>query len=219
VSAAFRDKLRALLAGRGMSQNELARRSHYNAAYLSKVINGRKPVPRELAVRLDELLGADGELAALAPVRVAVTVPYGPGSCPAPIRQQLAVMSGQIEVLRTDVSALTEVVTFALLGVSPAAVAGGKTRRPADAGGVKYTSRREAQTKAALAQAKLAKEERRAVRHERKAEGTEHREAEAEQREQAAEGLPWYRQPTLGAAIAAARKNKGNDHADGHHEA
>jgi hypothetical protein len=94
-----------------------------------------------------------------------------------------------------------------------------KTASLSTFGGVKYTSRREAQTKEALAQAKLAKEERTAVRHERKAEGTEHRVAEAEQREQAAEGLPRYRQPTLGAAIAAARKNKGNDHADGHHEA
>ena len=94
-----------------------------------------------------------------------------------------------------------------------------KTASLSTLGGVKYTSRREAQTKAALAQAKLAKAERKAVTHERKAEDAGHREAEAEQREQAAEGLPWYRQPTLGAAIAAARKNKGDAHADGHHEA
>jgi hypothetical protein len=90
-----------------------------------------------------------------------------------------------------------------------------KTASLSTLGGVKYTSRREAQTKAALAQAKLAK----AVTHERRAEGAERRVAGAEQREQAAEALPWYRQPTLGAAIAAARKNKGNDHVDGHHEA
>jgi hypothetical protein len=41
-----------------------------------------------------------------------------------------------------------------------------KTASLSTLGGVKYTSRREAQTKAALAQAKLAKAERKAVEHE-----------------------------------------------------
>jgi len=40
-----------------------------------------------------------------------------------------------------------------------------KTASLSTFGGVKYTSRREAQTKAALAQAKLAKAERKAVEH------------------------------------------------------
>jgi hypothetical protein len=72
-------------------------------------------------------------------------------------------------------------------------------------GAVKYTSKREAQTKAALAEAKLAKEQRKGLRAERYAEAAAVRAAAAED---AAQGKPWYRQPTLGAAISAALRGE-----------
>jgi transcriptional regulator with XRE-family HTH domain len=60
----FSDLLDRLRAERGMSLRELARSSHYDVGYLSKVINGHKLGSRELALQLDVLLGADGQLAA-----------------------------------------------------------------------------------------------------------------------------------------------------------
>lgn len=61
----FGDELRRLLAERGMTLGELARRSNYDKGYLSKVMNGHKPASTALARRLDELLGAAGGLMAL----------------------------------------------------------------------------------------------------------------------------------------------------------
>jgi transcriptional regulator with XRE-family HTH domain len=63
---AFGDELRRLLAERGMSLNEAARQAPCNAGYLSKVASGRKRPSPKMAHRLDEVLGADGTLAALA---------------------------------------------------------------------------------------------------------------------------------------------------------
>jgi transcriptional regulator with XRE-family HTH domain len=62
----FGDEVRRLLAERGMSLPELARRSHYDDGHLSKVLSGRKRATAELGLRLDDILGADGILAALA---------------------------------------------------------------------------------------------------------------------------------------------------------
>jgi transcriptional regulator with XRE-family HTH domain len=62
----FGDEVRRLLAERGMSLRELARRSHYDDGHLSKVLSGRKRATAELGLRLDDILGADGILAALA---------------------------------------------------------------------------------------------------------------------------------------------------------
>lgn len=60
----FGAELGRLRAQRGMSLHELARRSHYDVGYLSKVSSGRKRGSRELALQLDALLAADGRLAA-----------------------------------------------------------------------------------------------------------------------------------------------------------
>jgi transcriptional regulator with XRE-family HTH domain len=60
----FSEQLDRLRAERGMSLHELARRSHYDVGYLSKVINGHKRGSRELALRLDKLLGAGGQIVA-----------------------------------------------------------------------------------------------------------------------------------------------------------
>ncbi len=62
--ADFGDEVRRLLAERGMSLRELARRSHYHVSYLSNVCNGRKPPTAQMAAELDELLGAGGKLTA-----------------------------------------------------------------------------------------------------------------------------------------------------------
>jgi transcriptional regulator with XRE-family HTH domain len=63
----FVSELRRLISDSGVSLRELARRSNYDNGHLSKIINGRKPVTTELALRLDDVLGAEGRLAALAP--------------------------------------------------------------------------------------------------------------------------------------------------------
>jgi seryl-tRNA synthetase len=94
-----------------------------------------------------------------------------------------------------------------------------KTASLSTLGAVKYTSRREAQTKAALEDARMVKAQRRALdaqaklaEAQRKALSGRIGAAEAEQREQAAEGQPWYRQPTIGAAVRACRESKKDDH-------
>jgi hypothetical protein len=66
-------------------------------------------------------------------------------------------------------------------------------------GGVKFTSRREAQTKAAHAQGKQARQEAKLAKAERKALGAE-TEAQAAQAGQD----KWYEQKTVGGAIGAA---------------
>ena len=60
----FSAELGRLHREHGLSLHELARRSHYDAGYLSKVIRGYKHGSRELALHMDKLLGADGALVA-----------------------------------------------------------------------------------------------------------------------------------------------------------
>jgi len=60
-------EVRRLLAERGMSLRELARRSHYHASHVSNVLNGRKRVTAHMAEDIDKTLGAGGKLAALVP--------------------------------------------------------------------------------------------------------------------------------------------------------
>ena len=130
---AFGDTVRALLAERGWSLGELARRSHYNKGYLSKVLNGIKPGSRALAGHLDELLGAGGELAALIPVpvpRPRLYVPLQPrrtaagdgelaagdGELAAAIRE----LNGRLEALTEALSAAAGSQRGAEAGASPA---------------------------------------------------------------------------------------------------
>jgi transcriptional regulator with XRE-family HTH domain len=68
----FGDEVARLLAERGMSLRQAARLAHYDVSYLSKVVNGRKPGSRELAVVLDKVLGSGGVLADLVPDAPAV---------------------------------------------------------------------------------------------------------------------------------------------------
>jgi len=60
-------ELRRLLAERGMSLRDLARHVPCDSGNLSKIARGQKRPSPELAGRLDEVLGAGGGLAALAP--------------------------------------------------------------------------------------------------------------------------------------------------------
>jgi transcriptional regulator with XRE-family HTH domain len=61
----FGDELCRLLAERGMSQRELARRANYDAGHINKICRGTKPATAKLAARLDAVLGAGGALVAL----------------------------------------------------------------------------------------------------------------------------------------------------------
>lgn len=81
-----------------------------------------------------------------------------------------------------------------------------KTASVCTFGLVKFTSRREAQTKQALAQAKLYRAQARATERPEVPSGYEYRPVLPGNGP--VTGLPWYRQPTLGAAILALRENQ-----------
>lgn len=74
----FGEELGRLRAERGLSLHELARRSHYDVGYLSKVSSGHKRGSRELALRLDKLLTADGQLIAAWDATTRPPVPASP---------------------------------------------------------------------------------------------------------------------------------------------
>jgi transcriptional regulator with XRE-family HTH domain len=57
--ADFADEVRRLMADRGLSLRGLARAVGYDPSHLSKILSGRKPPLPYLAVRLDDVLGAD----------------------------------------------------------------------------------------------------------------------------------------------------------------
>ncbi|MBV9857653.1 MAG: helix-turn-helix domain-containing protein [Streptosporangiaceae bacterium] len=83
----FGEKLVALMEARGLSAAETARRVACSAGYLCNVIHGRKRPSRRVAARLDDLLEAGGELAALAETAEVVTgdgEPAPRGNAPAP---------------------------------------------------------------------------------------------------------------------------------------
>jgi transcriptional regulator with XRE-family HTH domain len=69
--ATFGERARELMAAQGISVRELARRSFYDKAHISRVLSGQKAAGAELAGRLDSVLGADGTLAELADDRLA----------------------------------------------------------------------------------------------------------------------------------------------------
>jgi transcriptional regulator with XRE-family HTH domain len=65
----FGEKMRALMTERGISLRGLAKATHYDVGYLSRVANDLKRPSHPLAGRLDTVLGADGALLELAPNR------------------------------------------------------------------------------------------------------------------------------------------------------
>ena len=64
--AVFADKVRRLMAERGMSLRGLAKASNYDPSYLIKVLSGHKPSSPYLAARLDDALDANGQIRAAA---------------------------------------------------------------------------------------------------------------------------------------------------------
>ncbi len=65
--ANFGHELRRLLAGRGISLREAARRVPCDSGHLSKLASGKKRPSPEIAQRLDDVLSAAGDLARLVP--------------------------------------------------------------------------------------------------------------------------------------------------------
>lgn len=62
----FRERVRELLAERGLSMRSATKTTHYDIAYLSRVLNGKQLPSLQLAKALDDLLDAKGELVTLA---------------------------------------------------------------------------------------------------------------------------------------------------------
>jgi len=62
----FGEKMVALMEQRGLSMREVARRVPCNPAHLSKLAHDHRSASQQLAARLDSVLDAGGELAALA---------------------------------------------------------------------------------------------------------------------------------------------------------
>lgn len=61
----FADELRALIAARGISGNELARQVPCDPALISRYASGKQQASQKMAARLDDVLGAGGKLAGL----------------------------------------------------------------------------------------------------------------------------------------------------------
>jgi len=98
----FAERVVALMEAQGLSAAETARRVACSAGYLCNVIHGRKRPSRRMAARLDDLLEAGGELAALAQTAEVVT---GDGE-PAP-RGNLPVAVGSSGEMRATVGGLS----------------------------------------------------------------------------------------------------------------
>jgi transcriptional regulator with XRE-family HTH domain len=62
----FAEMLRSLMAERGIGVRELGRRVYRDKAYISRVASGKQRPSPEAARDIDDVLGASGELAALA---------------------------------------------------------------------------------------------------------------------------------------------------------
>ena len=60
--ADFAGEVRRLMRERGMSLRTLAKAAGYDASYLSRVLNGKKPSSPHMAKCLDDALGADGKI-------------------------------------------------------------------------------------------------------------------------------------------------------------
>jgi transcriptional regulator with XRE-family HTH domain len=90
----FGQMLVALLEARGLSLREAARRARCSAGYLSNVTHGRKRASEQLAARLDDLLEAGGELAALAEIAARADEP-APRGYPRGLAREARHVSGE----------------------------------------------------------------------------------------------------------------------------
>src|SRR5262249_786751 len=100
-------ELRRLMAERGLSLRETARRVPCDSGYLSKAASGQKTISADLAARLDGVLGAEGALSVLA-IRPSPGTPDGDfdliGLCRRVEASDLG--SGTLELLETAVDGL-----------------------------------------------------------------------------------------------------------------
>jgi transcriptional regulator with XRE-family HTH domain len=64
--AGFASEVKHFMGDRDMSLRALAKASGYDASYLSKVLNGKKPYSAYMAKRIDDALGAEGKIRAAA---------------------------------------------------------------------------------------------------------------------------------------------------------
>jgi Helix-turn-helix domain len=74
----FAERLAAFMAERGLGVRALARHVPCDPALISRAVNGKQPLSPQIARRLDDVLGAGGELADLA-AAAAVTAQAGAG--------------------------------------------------------------------------------------------------------------------------------------------
>jgi transcriptional regulator with XRE-family HTH domain len=75
VMSVFGEELGRLMAAGGLGVRELARLVPCNPGHISNLRNGRKRPSPQVAARLDDILGAGGELSALAGAKPRVPVP------------------------------------------------------------------------------------------------------------------------------------------------
>lgn len=71
----FPARVRAALTAQGLSMRRAASSLNYDAAYLSRVLNGKQAPSLQLAEALDKLLSTNGELASLAEKKVTADIP------------------------------------------------------------------------------------------------------------------------------------------------
>jgi transcriptional regulator with XRE-family HTH domain len=84
----FGEKLAALMDARGLSVRETAQRVSCSAGYLSGVIQGRRRPSGRMTARLEDVLAAGGELAALAQAAgVATREDQNPPTPGGPVRE------------------------------------------------------------------------------------------------------------------------------------
>ncbi|MEV5824202.1 helix-turn-helix transcriptional regulator [Spirillospora sp. NPDC052242] len=115
----FGEKMKALMAERGLSLRKLAVAVHYDVSLLSKVSRDLKPPSRALAHQLDTALGADGELAALA-AEPATRDPRGEDSFDNGSRVDLLALAWTVGRLDQNVDRRAVLQLAATLAAAPA---------------------------------------------------------------------------------------------------
>jgi transcriptional regulator with XRE-family HTH domain len=116
----FAERLGELLAERGISGRELARRVPCDRSYVSLLAQGRRSPSPEMAARIDQLLGAGGQLAALAVSAAGERRPDAPGYADAQYVDNLRASSQALVRLDTMYGG-GDVLPLALRAYRPAA--------------------------------------------------------------------------------------------------
>src|SRR5260370_29432809 len=94
----FAERLRVLMAERGISERELARQAHCDRSYVHLLKQGKRRAGRRMAQLLDDALGASGSLAALADRdRASSRSAEGMPSVPPPDLPALAWLVGRLD--------------------------------------------------------------------------------------------------------------------------